>query len=99
MGKDAEQVSILGDLIAVVTRIEAAKPVMHYATSDAITIGKVFTVKAINGFPEMWLFHPDDFDQHQKELTRYCQLVHIRDWKPTPTDIEQAFLDVLKELE
>ena len=90
--------SILADLNALMDRIEAAKPVIWYATSDAVQIGKMFTIKSIHGFPETYLFHPSDFEQKQKELARYCQLRHLREWTPTPTDIEQAFLAVLKEL-
>jgi len=90
--------SILTDLDALMDSIEAAKPVVYYATDDAIAIGKMFIIKSIHGMPETYLFHPDDFNQKRKELARFCQLRHLRDWTPTPTDIEQAFLDVLKEL-
>ena len=90
--------SILNDLNAVWDKLEAAKPITYYATSEQVTPGQVFTIKANRGFPELFLFHPDDFARMQKELTRHCRLMHIREWTPTPTDIEQAFLDVLKEM-
>ncbi len=90
--------SILDDLKVCIAQIEAAKPVVWYATSDAVQIGKMFIIKSVHGFPETYLFHPDDFERNQKELARYCQLRHLRNWIPTPTDVEQAFLDVLKEL-
>jgi hypothetical protein len=83
--------TILDDLRAA---IEATKPIVYYATEDTLPRGKVMRCTGVFGFPDWWMFNPEDLG----ELATHCRLIHIRDWVPTPEAIDRAFLDLRDSL-
>ena len=48
--------------------IDAITLVVYYGASDAISPGKYFHIQPVLGFPECWIFHPDDFERIRREF-------------------------------
>jgi hypothetical protein len=78
--------------------MEAIKPIQHYATADSIPRGKVFRIASDGFYPDVWLFHPDDFVAKRAELARHCRLVDFRTWQATDEQIAQLFQKILDDM-
>jgi hypothetical protein len=76
--------TILDDLRAA---IQQTKPIVYYVTGEHVTQGKAYQIGPVGVFPEVWHFHPVDFEAKKAELSRYCRLVDFRTWRPSPEDI------------
>ena len=73
-------------LDALHAAIERTKPIVYYAISRDVSRGKVLLIPSDDFYPEVWIFYEDDFTAQQDALSRYCRLVHIREWQPTAAD-------------
>ena len=77
-------------LDALHAAIERTKPIVYYAISRDVSRGKVLRMAGDDFYPEVWVFHEDDFAMQQNALSRHCRLVHFREWQPTSEDVARA---------
>ncbi len=84
---------IIDDLHAVV---QSTKPIQHYATAEYMTPGRAFHIASDGFYPDVWIFHPDDFAAKRAELARHCRLVDFRTWQATDAQIEELFKKVIE---
>jgi hypothetical protein len=73
--------------------LDAARPVLYYATHDALPRGKVVHIAPHDGWSETVLCHPEDWEKTRAELSRTFRLVHIRDWRPKPEDFPPPIIE------
>ena len=85
--------SIMDDLQAAINRVEQAKPIAYYSTSDAVEPGKVLHIIAQSMFPAHSIFNPADFEQQRAELARHVRLVHFREWQPAADEFKLPLVE------
>ena len=90
--------SILDDLRAAMNQIEQAKPAMHYIATDQVPIGRFYKISAQGFYPDVWIFHPNDFAQQRAELARHARLLDYRDWQLSPEQTDREIEDLFEEL-
>jgi hypothetical protein len=90
--------STLDDLRAAMDQIEQAKPAMHYIATDQVPIGRFYKIGARGFYPDVWIFHPEDFAQQRVELSRHARLLDFRNWQLPPDQVDREIEAILAEL-
>lgn len=62
-------------------------PKLYYVVTDMTPAGQALKTPAGDFFPEVWYFHPDDWEPIRAELTLQYRLVDFRSWRPTREDV------------
>lgn len=74
----------------IIDDIDAARPILYYATSDQVVPGKALMVSETDWSHEAVILRPDDFEMFRRELAAHCQFIHLRDAPPKIPDTYEA---------
>lgn len=74
--------------------LRALRPILYYATHDAMPLGRVLHAPERPGWPEVIFCHPDDLPGLRARLP-WLSLRPFREWSPRPEDIEAAFQEAI----
>lgn len=77
--------------------LQHVRPVLYYATNDALPLGRVLHAPERPGWPEVVFCHPDDLAELRAQLP-WLSLRPFREWMPTAEDIQAAFQEAIAAL-
>ena len=61
-------------------------------------IGRFYKISAQGLYPDVWIFHPNDFAQQRAELARHARLLDYRSWQLPPEQADREIEALFEEL-